>query len=126
VSSPRTDATAHLDKAREFLAAAEVTLDLELFNAAASNAVTCGINAKDAICLRLTGRTDKTENHNPAPDELKRAGGAAAALAPTMRRLLGTKTKSQYQAASVGKAEATKAVEWARRMFAAAKEINAS
>jgi uncharacterized protein (UPF0332 family) len=51
-----SEARAHLRKAKEFLTAAEFSLDLDLFNAATSNAVTSGINAKDAICLRLTGR----------------------------------------------------------------------
>lgn len=49
------EARAHLAKAREFLTAAELNLDLDLFNAATSNAVISGINSKDAICLRLTG-----------------------------------------------------------------------
>lgn len=57
------DARAHLAKAQEFFDAAELTLDLDLYNAATSNAVTSGINSKDAICLKLTGKTDKTENH---------------------------------------------------------------
>jgi hypothetical protein len=43
------DARAHLAKAQEFLAAAEFTLDLDLFNAATSSAVSSGINSKDAI-----------------------------------------------------------------------------
>jgi uncharacterized protein (UPF0332 family) len=65
------EARAHLTKAREFLEAAELTNDLELFNAAASNAVTSGINSKDAICLTLTGRTRKADNHTEAVAELK-------------------------------------------------------
>lgn len=32
-------------------------MDLELFSAATSSAVTSGINSKDAICLKLSGRT---------------------------------------------------------------------
>lgn len=41
-------ARAHLAKAREFLDAADVELSGELYNAATSNAVLAGINAKDA------------------------------------------------------------------------------
>jgi hypothetical protein len=70
------DARAHLAKAREFLEAAELTNDLGLFNAAASSAVTSGINSKDAICLTLTGRTRKADNHLEAVAELKAAGPA--------------------------------------------------
>lgn len=60
------EARAHLAKAREFLEAAELTNDLHLFNAAASNAVTSGINSKDAICFALSGRTRKSDNHAEA------------------------------------------------------------
>lgn len=67
-------ARAHLTKAQEFLEAAELTNDLDLFNAAASNAVTSGINSKDAICLALTGRTRKADNHTEAVTEMKPAG----------------------------------------------------
>lgn len=72
------EAKAHLAKAREFLEAAELTNDLDLHNAAASSAVTSGINSKDAICLALTGRTNKSDNHNEAVAELRDAGPAAA------------------------------------------------
>lgn len=40
------DARAHLGRAQEFFDAAELTLDLDLYNAATSNAVTSGINSK--------------------------------------------------------------------------------
>jgi len=60
------EARAHLAKAREFLEAAELTNDLHLFNAVASNAVTSGINSKDAICFALSGRTRKSDNHAEA------------------------------------------------------------
>lgn len=49
------DAKVHLTKAREFLDAAEADQDLELYNAATSDAVTSGINSKGAICLVLDG-----------------------------------------------------------------------
>lgn len=117
------DARAHLEKASEFLNAATMTFDRGLFNAATSNAVSCGINAKDAICLKLTGRSDKTESHSEAAAELTRAGPAAALIAPTLTRLLGMKSKSQYQSTSVARADATKALRWAQRMHEAAKEI---
>ena len=54
------EARAHLAKAREFLEAAELTNDLQLFNAAASNAVTSGINSKDAICLATMRRRSRS------------------------------------------------------------------
>lgn len=117
------EARGHLQKADEFLAAAESNLELDLCNAATSNAVSAGINAKDAICLKLTGRSGKADRHGEAVDELRRAGAEGARLAPTMARLLKLKNRSQYQAASVASTDAARAVEWARRMCVEAKEI---
>lgn len=117
------DAKAHLAKASEFLEAANLSFDLGLFNAAGSNAVSSGVNSKDAICLTLTGRTTKSGDHLDAAEELRRAGGTGAALAPTMKRLLGLKNKSQYQAASMTRSDANKAVDWATRLHDRAREI---
>jgi uncharacterized protein (UPF0332 family) len=64
--SALTDARAHLRKAREFLDAAVLSLDCDLYNAATWSAVTSGINAKDAICLVLTGTTAKSETPTDA------------------------------------------------------------
>ncbi len=117
------DARAHLEKAREFLEAARISLDCELFNAATSDAVISGINSKDAICLRLTGQTRKAEGHPEAVAELKAAGPAGAALSATLSRLLKMKTKSQYQSASVAAADAKGAVEWAARLLKGAETV---
>lgn len=119
-------ARSHLAKAREFLDAARFTLDLEFYNAAASNAVISAINSKDAICLRLTGSTRKADSHHEAVSELKSAGPAGAASAPTLARLLKLKTKSQYQSVSVTTADANKAVEWAARLLESAEQVVSS
>lgn len=120
------DARAHLAKAREFLEAARLNADLSLFNAAASAAVISGINSKDAVCLRLTGATRKADGHAEAVAELKAAGPAGAALAPTLSRLLKLKTRSQYQSASVAAADAAKAVGWAARLLEGAETVVSS
>jgi hypothetical protein len=121
--SPLDAARAHLDKAREFLQAAEVNHELELYNAASSNAIISGINSKDAICLRLTGRTNKQDNHDEARAELRAAGPAGLALESTFHRLLKLKPKSQYRQTSVSANDAAKAVEWATRMLDVAQEL---
>jgi hypothetical protein len=125
--SPLDAARAHLDKAREFLQAAEVNHELELYNAASSNAIISGIisgiNSKDAICLRLTGRTNKQDNHHEARAELRAAGPAGLALESTFHRLLKLKPKSQYRQTSVSANDAAKAVEWATRMLDVAQEL---
>ncbi|MFM7253314.1 MAG: HEPN domain-containing protein [Ilumatobacteraceae bacterium] len=117
------DALSHLAKADEFLLAAETSLDQALFNAATSNAVVSGINAKDAICLKLTGVTGKADSHSSAVEELSKTGKLGRELAPTLSRLLQLKTKSQYQSATVAQVDAMRAVEWARRMRDAAAGI---
>lgn len=111
--SALSDARAHLRKAREFLEAAELNLDFELYNAAASSAVTSGINAKDAVCLALTGTSSKSDSHVDAVAELRGAGPAARPLATALGRLLKLKTKSQYQTIDVARSDAIKAVGWA-------------
>ena len=115
------DARAHLAKAREFLEAAEATLEIGLFNAATSSAVIAGINAKDAICLKVTGRTGKSDRHAAAIAELASAGTTGKQLAPTFRRLLKLKGGSQYLAASVGASDAVRAVAWATKMVEGAQ-----
>lgn len=119
-------ARAHLVKAREFLEAAELTLDADLYDAAASASVSAGINAKDAICLRLVGRITKSEDHKRAAGELARAGQTGKELESIFARLLGLKTTAQYQAQSIARGEAVKAVEWATRMVDAAGQAVSS
>jgi uncharacterized protein (UPF0332 family) len=121
--SALTEAAAHLAKAREFLDAAELANDLALYNAAASSAVTSGINSKDAVCLALTGRTRKGDNHAEAVAELKASGQAGRDVASNFSRLLRLKSKSQYQAVSISAAEAAKSVDWAARMLDVARSV---
>ena len=117
------DARAHLDKAREFLESARDEYDCERYNAAVSSAVISGINSKDAICLKTTRKTAKTENHGEAVRELRSAGPDGASLEATFRRLLGLKPKSQYQAAAVSATNARDAVNWAQRMYDVAVDV---
>lgn len=122
----REEARAHLAKAREFLDAARLEIDADLLTAAASSAVLAGINAKDAICLRLTGRTSKSDDHRAAVPELAAAGPAGKALESTFRRLLALKTSAQYQAAPISRANAAKALDWATRMVDTARDVASS
>ena len=117
------EARRYLSKAQEFLEAAQVNLHLDLFNAATSNAVTSGINAKDAICLKLTGRTGKSDDHNTAVDELSRSGRDGKSVAPNLRRLLTLKQKAQYQEISVTGADAKRAVKWAELIYEKAQNV---
>lgn len=118
----RTEAERHLTKAQTFLEAAQTNLTFKLYDPATSDAVVAGINAKDVICLMLTGETKKSDNHSVAIRELKDAGQVGSDAAGTLQRLLRLKSKSQYQAQAVSVSDATKAVEWAERMVDAAKD----
>lgn len=113
----------HLAKAKEFLEAAEVTNEYELYSAAVSNAVTSGINSKDAICLKLTRRTGKADDHTAAAAELKASGPLGAGLAGTLKRLMGLKPKAQYQSKKMTRKEAEGAVSWARRLYEGAESV---
>jgi len=117
------EARQYLAKAREFLEAAQINLDLKLFNAATSNAVTSGINAKDVICLKVTGRTGKSDDHNAAVEELSRSGPDGKSVAPTLRRLLTLKHKAQYQEMSVSIADAKRAIKWAELLYEKAQNV---
>ena len=92
--SASRDARLHPDEAKEFLEAAEANHDLSFFNAAASAAVTSGINSKDAMCL-----------------------------APTFSRLLGVKARAQYQTRAMTRKGSNDAVAWASRMYEAAQRV---
>jgi uncharacterized protein (UPF0332 family) len=116
-------AHAHLAKAREFLQAAELEHRQDLYNAATSNAVLSGINSKDAICLKLSGRTTKSDDHAAAVGELAATGTQGRQLAQTLRRLLSKKAKSQYQDHRVAASEAGRAIEQATRLYNAAQQI---
>ncbi len=118
--TPLETARGHLAKAEEFLAEAKSALANEHADAATSNAVIAGINAKDAICLVLTGKTAKADDHRPAVVELRQAGKIGAELAPTLDRLLKPKTKSQYQSLSIAIKDAEAAAGHAARLVDAA------
>jgi hypothetical protein len=97
-----------------------------LDDAAASNAVTSGINSKDAICLALTGQARRSDNHAEAVVELKRAGAAGRDSSTTLSRLLKLKSKSQYQASSESAADAAKSIDWAARLLETAESVTVS
>jgi hypothetical protein len=82
-----------------------------------------GINSKDALCLAVTGKTSKSEDHSRAVKELRESGPTGATLAPTFSRLLGLKTPSQYLAKETVASQAEKAIEWAQRMYEAASTV---
>lgn len=117
------DAKIHLMKAREFLEAADLANDHELYNSAISNAATSGINSKDAICLRLMGSSAKTTNHVNAVGELEAAGSMSKHASTTSRlaglldQLLVVKNRAQYAAFRFTHEDAALAVDHAQKLL---------
>jgi hypothetical protein len=121
--TPLQAARGHRAKAQEFLAEAKSALANGHPNAATSNAVIAGINAKDAICLVLVGKTSKADDHRQAVPELRKAGKIGADLAVTLDRLLKPKTKSRYQSLSMVTKDAEAAVKHAARLVEQAEHV---
>ena len=119
----RAEAVAHVGKAQEFLDAAEMAADVGWHNAAAANAVTAGINAKDAICLLLAGRTTAADDHRAAVAELRALGRAAGDAAIALDRLLGVKDRAQYDRRDVSEADAKAALRRARTLVETAVRL---
>ncbi|MEA2023183.1 MAG: DNA-binding protein [Actinomycetota bacterium] len=121
--SAHRDAHLHLNKAREFLEAAEGNHARDLYNVAASAAVTSGINSKDAVCLATKGVTGKSDSHTGAVGELRQSGPTGVAMASTFNRLLGVKVRAQYQTRAITAKGSRGAVTWAARMYEAAQRV---
>lgn len=119
----KDEARPHLEKAQELLDAARLVLEYGHNNAACSLSVTAGINSKDVVCILSTGRTDKSDSHDKAVEDLSKSGPAGAHAAPTLKRLLTKKTKSQYSAPSVTQSDAEQCVKQAGRLVDDAKEL---
>lgn len=120
---PLEQAQGHLRRAKEFLEAGQLTLDHDMFDAATSSAIHSGINSKDAICLKLTGKTEKTQSHNDASVELRKAGPKAATVANDLKRLTNSKPKAEYQSTATAQTEALRAIERAQRLYDVAAEV---
>ncbi len=116
------DARAYLDKALEFLRAAEDSLELGNRVAAAGNAVHAGIAAADAITAARATVVWKGE-HSQSPAHLERVGGDdGRKAAPHLRRLLPLKNRAEYDPDPISAAEAKAAVTAAARMVRIAEQ----
>ncbi|MGH3738706.1 MAG: hypothetical protein ACRDT6_24365 [Micromonosporaceae bacterium] len=85
----------HLGRATEYVAAAKVTLDQQLPEAAVSNAVIAAIRASDAICVARLRQQWHGSDHQGAADLLALALPDEAAGA-MLARLLRFKNRAQY------------------------------
>jgi hypothetical protein len=107
--------------AESYLSAADLVTELgddadidAIANVIGSLAVLAGIAAADAICGRALGERSASESHADAVDLLARVSGDR--LAPTLRRLLQSKTDTQYSPRLLSSARARDMLEWARKL----------
>ena len=116
------EARAYLGQAGEYLHAAQESLSVGNYNAAAGNAVVAGIAGADAIAaarLRAVWRGE----HDQAPRHLETAGAEGKDAARHLRRLLPLKTRAQYDPVPVSAAAARAAVTAAERLVAISKAV---
>jgi hypothetical protein len=120
--SSAADARAHLDKAREYLRAAEDSLELGNRVAATGNAVHAGIAAADAITAARAAVVWKGE-HSQASAHLEKVGGdEGRKAAPHLRRLLPLKNRAEYDPEPISATEAKAAVTAAARVVRIAEQ----
>ena len=120
-----SDARSYLDKAQEFLRAAQHSLELSNHTAAVGNAVHAGIAAGDALSAART-RTVWRGEHAQAAGHLEAAGDEGGQAARQLRRLLPMKTRAEYDPAPMRAADARTAVQAAERMVTLAVQALAS
>ena len=122
----RNYATRYLQKAEEYLEAAQDSLDLERATPAAGDAIHAGISAKDAIVTFLKGTTGKRKDHGAAPRELRQALGnhaEAASAERSLRDLIAIKGDVEYGTTLITLAKAEPVVRRARSLVDLAVEI---
>jgi hypothetical protein len=121
-SASAADARSYLNKSREFLRAAEDSLELGNRVAAAGNAIHAGIGAADAITAARAAVVWKGE-HSQSPAHLERVGGDdGRKAAAQLRRLVPLKNRAEYDPDPISAAEAKAAVTAAARMVRIAEK----
>lgn len=115
--------------ARAFLEAADLVGEFghdagipQIGNTIGSLAVLAGIAAGDAICGSVLGMRSSAEGHATAV-ELLRTTEPGRNLAPHLRRLINSKTETQYAPALLTEARASDLVKAARRLVAGMDDV---
>lgn len=119
----RSDVTAYLAKADQYLGAASDSLVAGRTIAATSLAVHAGTNAADALSGARLGVRAAGENHDQVLLLLRQAGPEGTAVARDLARLLPVKARAEYDPDDVAPAVASRAVEQARRCVSTACRV---
>jgi hypothetical protein len=85
-------------------------------NVAGALAVPAGVAMADAVCCRVLGRQHRGEDHHAAADLVRGVEHVGERMARDLERLLAIKDKASYQSGYLSRADARRAVGWARRM----------
>ena len=108
-------------QARAFMAIADLALsDLSTAgqtNVAGSNAVLAGIAAADAICGRTLGQRSASDNHSDGVTLLQQATPPGSQAVTNLRKLLVSKTDTQYSPDLISAATARHLVVAAQRLL---------
>ncbi len=107
--------TQKIRKASEFLLVAEMALEMDAYDAAASLAVSAAINASDALLLHRSCVLPQAEDHRRAVTLLRQYGFVQAST--QLSRILGVKNKAQYQVQSCTLKEAADAIQRTGRLL---------
>jgi hypothetical protein len=111
----RAQASAYLDKASEFLQAAQDSLVLRNYVAATGNAVHAGIAAADAISAATVGSVWAGE-HTLAARHVESTGPAGRQAAAQLHRLVPLKNRAEYDPKPIPAADARAALKAAERL----------
>ena len=125
----RADAVVRLQHAHEFFAAAELVTDLgedagvaNTGNTVGSLAVLSGIASADAICGAVLGHRAAGDSHSEAVKLLKQAVPGANYPAQ-LRRLIDSKSESQYSTSLITEARAAELMVSARKLMEGADRV---
>lgn len=118
----KTAVARRAQQARAYLIIAELALTDRAMpghtNVAGANAVLAGIAASDAICGHTLGIRPAGEAHDDAIALLKRASAPNSKAPAQLKRLLSSKTDTQYSPDLVGETAASGLVASAQRLIA--------
>jgi hypothetical protein len=119
-----------MERAREFLAVAELVVDEQAEDAsfvyassAASLAVLAGIAASDAACCKVLNERSRSQNHRDAERLLAQITNGGKEAAGNLRELLNLKDKSQYGFLKMSDPEVRKVMRRAADLVDFAAEI---
>jgi hypothetical protein len=112
----------NLGLAEEFLAAANWAHEMGFHNVSHTNSVNSAIRAKDAIAIKLAGKSRRLAAHGKAVDELSSLAGGAE-LAAAFNRILQDKNRFEYSDELATKARSADQLGRAERFLDRAKAL---